>query len=95
MYHCGLKSSERIWKYASTMALLAYISLQKKYTRERAWSMCIYIQNHNTKAGIGEFIYNPLTLYGKQLLLKCELIMKLQKCQKYLPGKDILLNLAT
>ena len=34
--------------------------------------MCISVQNHNTWAGIGKFIYNALTLRNKQLLLKCD-----------------------
>ena len=44
------------------------ISLKKKRMKEGAWSLYIYVQNHNTLASI--IIYNASTLHGKQLLSK-------------------------
>ena len=66
-YHCGLKSSKRIWKHALTTPLLMYVS-----TKEGMRLLHISVKNHDTQAEKGKFIYKALTLHGKQFLQKCD-----------------------
>ena len=47
-YHCGLKSSKRIWKHALTTPLLMYVS-----TKEGMRLLHISVKNHDTQAEKG------------------------------------------
>ena len=94
MCHCGLKSSERIWKQTSIMFFLARLSLLAYVLYKRRGMVTVhYIKNHDTQTEIGKFIYEALTLHGKDFLLKRDQLQSHKSViyfQKCLPGKNML-----
>ena len=67
--YCGEISSKRICKYVLITPPSCLHFCKKKRTQGGAWSLYIFLHNHNYQRGAGKFIYKALILDNKQLLL--------------------------